>query len=476
MSGRAREDDRGPDAEAAAERGAPVVFERDCLRILRDRRGGVVRYAEVTHIAVSPRVIAIGTLRDTIVLRRREFAGEAAMRAFERALRDRIARLPGGDARIARMAELDQLARRRGPRRAVYGFIAACVLVFAVQWQDPFSTHLGSFMPVLVADGELWRIVTANFLHDLVIFPIHLGLNLLCIAVVGLLVERVLGSWRTVVVMGFSAGGAMLGCALAGYTSTVGASGVAAGLVGALLCIELNGSRRLPVVWRIPRRIFFGALIAQAALDYFVPFIAGAAHLGGFLAGYAVTRLLVADSLLRRPVGPLARAAAGVALAGVVASAIAIAPLLVRHQAALERHALRLLQSAGGSAIDDNDVAWILVTETEPSEVGVQVAAALAERAVAETGRRDPNLLDTLAEVLFVAGDVAGAVMVIDEAIELSGGERYFVEQRRRFVGERDPDDRPEPPTAPLRERGRRDPPGDRPLNEEPAPDPGVII
>jgi hypothetical protein len=108
--------------------------------------------------------------------------------------------------------------------------------------------------------------------------------------------------------------------------------------------------------------------------------------------------------------------------------------------------------------------------------VGVQVAAALAERAVAETGRRDPNLLDTLAEVLFVSGDVAGAVMVIDEAIELSGGERYFVEQRRRFVGERDPDDRPEPPTAPFGERGRRDPPGDRPLDEEPAPDPGVVI
>jgi hypothetical protein len=157
-------------------------------------------------------------------------------------------------------------------------------------------------------------------------------------------------------------------------------------------------------------------------------------------------------------------------------TALGLAPLVARDPGALEQHALRLLQSAGGSPVDDNDVAWVMVTESQPSDVGMQLAAALAERAVSETGRRDPNLLDTLAEVLFVAGDVAGAVMVIEEAIDLSGGERYFVEQRRRFVGERAPDDRPAPPTGPLRERLPRRSPHELPFDEEPPEEPGVSI
>ena len=112
----------------------------------------------------------------------------------------------------------------------------------------------GSFSPELVAADEWWRVVTANFLHDTTLFPLHIGLNLLCIGVIGLLVERVLRPLRTAVVMGAAALGSSIGCVIAGYPSTIGASGVAAGLAGALLCIELHGSRRLPATWRVPRR------------------------------------------------------------------------------------------------------------------------------------------------------------------------------------------------------------------------------
>ena len=61
----------------------------------------------------------------------------------------------------------------------------------------------------------------------------------------------------------------------------------------------------------------------------------------------------------------------------------------------------------------------------------------------------DPVILDTLAEVLFTAGDRSGAIQVIDEALVLTAGERYFREQRRRFTGDRAADDRPAPPTLP---------------------------
>ena len=99
-----------------------------------------------------------------------------------------------------------------------------------------------------------------------------------------------------------------------------------------------------------------------------------------------------------------------------------------------------------------------MVAESQPSELGAQVAAALAERAVAATDRRNPDLLDTLAEALFALGDIPGALIAIDEAIDLSGGERYFVEQRRRFIGERAADDRPEAPVGPRWGSPRSDP------------------
>jgi len=465
-----------PAAEEAAERGGPVVFEDDGFRILHGRRGGVIRYRDIVHLGVSRRAVAIGTTRDTVVLRRRFFANEKAMRALDAALRERVAALPGGELRLARMVELDALARARASHVATYVFIAACLIAFGKQWDDPFATHAGSFVPALVGDGELWRLFTAHFLHDTVLFPLHLGLNLVCILVVGSLVERALGSRRTVVVMGVSAVGSMYGCMLAGYGPTLGASGVVAGLAGALLCIELNGSRRLPVWWRVPRRIFIAAILAQGVVDWFVPIIAGAAHLGGFLTGYLVTRLFVSDALLRRPVGLPTRLAAAAIVLAVGASAVAVGPLIGRDGAALERHALRVLRSDRATAREDNTVAWVMVTESQPSDLGVQMAAALAERAVAQTQRRNPDLLDTLAEVLFVLGDIPGALIAIDEAIELSGGEPYFVEQRRRFIGERAPDDRPAPPPRPWLGRPRRQAPDRGVPPPDHAPDDGVFI
>lgn len=454
-----REPDPSADDEVLAERGSPVFFESDALVVLPERRGSRIPYREIVHVSSSKTALAIGTTRDTVVLRRRYFARpKIVMPALERALKARVGGLPGGDARLARMAELDHAAATRKTRLATVAFILACLVVFVFQWGDPFLTHVGVFAPTLVGSGEVWRLFTAHFLHDTTLFPVHLGLNLLCIAVIGLLVERVLGTGRTVVVMGAAALGSMYGCLLAGYGQTLGASGIAAGLAGSLLCIEFNGSRRLPVWWRVPRRVFLMAILAQGVLDYFLPFVAGAAHLGGFVAGYFTTRLFVSPALLRMPPSRLTRAAAALVLLAVLGSLLAAVPLLRRDRMALENHGLRVLQDHVGSAREDNTVAWVMVAESQPSDLGVQVAAALAERAVMATGRRNPDLLDTLAEALFALGDIPGALIAIDEAIDLSGGHPYFIEQRRRFVGERAADDRPEAPKRPWLKRRRAQP------------------
>jgi len=320
------------------------------------------------------------------------------------------------------------------------------VVAQLLQLKDPAIGHFGSLVPPLVGQGEAWRVLVANFLHDTSLFPLHIFLNAICIFSFGILVERILGAAQIIVVMAISGIGAMWAASLAGYSEVIGASGVAAGLVGATLCLELNGNRFLPVWSRIPRRLFIGALIAQGVVDLVLPFVAGAAPAGGFIAGYLATRRLVDPKRGIRLSGPGARRLAGLTILLLVISVVAMLPVIERQPEALERHGIRVLHLKRSSPGLDNETAWRMLTESEPSEAGVEVAGILALRAAQGSLWRDPNILDTLAESLFAAGDIPGAARVIEEAILLSRGHRYFVEQRDRFLGLRAPEDRPDPP------------------------------
>jgi hypothetical protein len=137
-----------------------------------------------------------------------------------------------------------------------------------------------------------------------------------------------------------------------------------------------------------------------------------------------------------------AAAALAVVLAVGIAGWTAVAPDLE----VAARRAERLLSLPDASPLLLNNAAWRIATADEPEPRLLAVAERLAERAVEATRRRDPNLLDTLAEVHFQAGDTERALRVIDEAIALAPDEPYYREQRRRFLGERAPDDRPAPP------------------------------
>ncbi len=162
--------------------------------------------------------------------------------------------------------------------------------------------------------------------------------------------------------------------------------------------------------------------------------------------------------------------ACGLAALGLVVAILAAAwPALAPGSDVAERRAANLL-AIEGVPLHLNNVAWVIVTGPTPEPGLLDVALQLAERAVAETGREDPNILDTLAEAYFVAGQREEAVAIIDEAIYLAPGVAYFREQRRRFTGERDPDDRPDPPSEPWMPRMEPLPP---PVPEE---DPGIRV
>jgi len=408
----------------------------------------------------------MGTRNSVYRFPRTLFVDPQDKQRLERALVERIGREPGGALQQARMADLDRLWRSPARVRATLVLAVACVVVYGLErWFDPDLALAGVFSTTLFRAGEFWRVLTANLLHADVH---HLVANLLFILALGRLVEVPLGATRTAFVMGASALGAMGASLATGYEQALGASGIALGLLGAALWLEIRCADRLPATWRIPRRLLLAVLAFAAAGSVFFPGIAGAAHLGGFVSGGAAAAA-VAPSALRRETARPWLTLANAALALCVLFSIAAVAREVKGDAnLLARRGTRLLRLTDVSPLLLNNTAWMIATSQRPTEEQVAVAVRLAERAVEETDRQDPNLLDTLAEAQFAAGRPEDAVATIDEAIALRPEQPYFVEQRRRFTGERGRDDRPAPP--PEEEEPLPPPPSSAPEN------PGVNV
>jgi membrane associated rhomboid family serine protease len=413
-------------------------------------RAGIVPWSEITHLAPGRRHLRIGTTRGVRLLSRTEFVEPADAQVLLREIVARIAAGPEGRVQLARMAAIEERWRHPAPVRATPALAALCVLVFGVQLASGHLLEEVAAFGATLARVEPWRYVTGNLLHAS--FPIlHLPLNLLAIFAFGLLVERALGAAATAFVMTVSGLAAMAGAALAGLEGVVGASGIAMGLVGAMLWLEYRHADALPAAWRVPRRVFVVLLVAENLLFLFVPWVATSGHLGG-LAGGALAAALVSAPLLRQPEAPRWLVAADVLLGVAVVASVSAAGLeLARGEAEiLPRRGERLLSLEHAPPELLNDTAWMIAISPEPTPPALDVALRLAERAVDESGRTDANILDTLAEVLFRLGQPAEAVDTIDEAIALEPGQVYFREQRRRFTGERDFEDRPPPPGLPF--------------------------
>jgi len=417
----------------------------------RGRAQCFTRYADLTHLGVSDRHVWIATRGAMTVLPRSLFAvREDAPRLVDRLLR-RVAEAPDGRRRIARMAALDALARHPAPPRATWTLATLCVLGFLLEaWSGADVSTAGYFSPLLVADGDTWRLITANLLHG---FGLHLLVNLVGLLVVGRLLERLLGTVRTIGVMGMAALGSMLASGAFLPGPVVGVSGVVFGLAGAVLWLELRHPAEIPAWWRFPRVLLRLVLIAFAvdvALGFLVPFIAGEAHLGGFLAGIVGAALLTRPGSLGPQASPPARVLAAAVLALTVLAVGRAAFEVVREPDYSARHATRIAGLAGISPFELNNHAWLIAIDPDASPAQMEAALMLAERAVLETDSLEATVLDTLAEVQFQLGRGDLAVATIDKAIDREPQEPYYREQRRRFTGERSRDDRPEDPALRL--------------------------
>ena len=420
------------------------------------RLGGEVftRYEDVTHIFAGPGELRLGTRGGSFQFRRSDFAEAGAHRALADELRQRIGTLPGGSEQLARMQRLDGLAARRRSAPVTGALALLCVAVFALQLASPLWESDGAFSALLVRFGEAWRLVTANFLHA---GAAHLALNGLGLTVLGAFAERSLGSRGVGPVLALAGLGAMGASYLAGYEHALGASGLVMGLAGALLWIEFRAPDSVPVTWRLPRRLFV-ALVAFDALALIgLPGVAHAAHAGGLLAGAAAAAA----------VGPLAEGRPRRGLAAL--NALALAALLLSGTAwlrsvavpgadAIARRGEVLLGDGRAPADLLNNEAWRIAISEAPSQDALDVARRMAERAAEETDWSAPAVLDTLAEVHFLAGRVDLAREIAGAAAALAPGEAYYREQLRRFAGERPSGDRPPGPSGEPHRPPRREP------------------
>ncbi len=462
-------------------RGGALLLEGEGFRLIEPRglkRSPLQDYDSITHVYLTDGLLLIGTRDRLLTIRIRDFVDEAeGPERARQALRERIGALADGSRRLQEIDEVDRLGERNGPTWIIWTLVALCLVATGLQLSDPQLKEIGAFLPELFGRGEYWRAITAHFLHDLtptpgpiralfpslVVLPVHLVVNVAGLLVLGHLVERPIGSWRTAIVVAFSAIGTILGILIAGHVNVIGSSGLVAGLAGSMLALELHYSESMPTFWRLPRRLFLAVILVQFLMidPLFKSFLAGGAHLGGFAGGYLSTWALGRPSLESLRPTPGQKLGAYSAALLLAIGFIGAVPLARHDMSALERHASRLWNTQDAAYLYqyDNAAAWLIATEEGASEQGLELAVALADRAVASTGRLHPGILDTLAEALFQSGDALGAVLTIEEAIRLQPWEPYFFEQWRRFTGERAPGDRPPPP--------RYDPPPDGTFDRE---------
>lgn len=135
-------------------------------------------------------------------------------------------------------------------------------------------------------NGGWWQVITSAFTH---ISPLHIGMNMLALWILGPAIERVLGRARFLAVYFVSAlvASAFILWLAEPTTTTLGASGAISGLMGALLVVVMRhrGDVRTVLMW-IGINVVI-TVLGSAGISW-------QGHLGGFLGGIAVTLLLVA--------------------------------------------------------------------------------------------------------------------------------------------------------------------------------------
>jgi len=178
------------------------------------------------------------------------------------------------------------------------GINVAIYVVLAILSQNPFNistdvlVNFGAQINLLVAQGQIWRVFTAMFLH----FSItHIGLNMLSLFFVGSAVEVMYGKWRYLLIYLASGivGGIVTFFVMPPNTLAAGASGAIFGVFGALGVFYIVNRQALGAYGRgaIGNWLFWIGL--NLVFGFSIPGIGIWDHIGGLIAGMLLGFLLM---------------------------------------------------------------------------------------------------------------------------------------------------------------------------------------
>jgi membrane associated rhomboid family serine protease len=420
---------------------AGVLLPRGAL--LRDR---IVSYSEIVSLPIQ-RVrllhrtfLSVGLRRGgPTILSDRRFGPPERLHVFRAAILLAIDALPaGGDqrARVERRSRSDE--RSAGvPWLSLALALVMGGLYWATFGNDPFITaHSWVFTKGLVAKGELFRVVTANWFHG---NHAHLASNTGAILLFGYLGERVLG-WQPMLGIGMASGIlGFLAISLAPMNSFDSAGGMSAwalGWLGSWLWVRARHGAAFPPLlqsWAITISAYlllFKQWTGLAPVDI--------AHGIGFVTGIAATALITRDwsRSSRQPVSVSAGRSMVWASAAVLSGALAWGFVdAARGGEGDARLVLQwMLEEADPASMEINgltarlnDAAWHAARTPSASREWLELSDRSARWAVdlarwaAENGREtwEAGYLDTLATVRYRLGDFDSAVDLAWQAIEL---------------------------------------------------------
>lgn len=179
--------------------------------------------------------------------------------------------------------------------RVTYILLGINVLVWLAMTVVGGSTNtdvlirFGAKANALVADGQVWRLLTSMFLH---VGLMHLLFNSYALFIFGMEVERLYGSTRFLAIYLLAGLWGSLASFAFGPELSAGASGAIFGLLGTMLAFFRRhretfgdwGRQRLLNLW--------GVAVFNLVLGFTVPGIDNLAHLGGLLSGVLLGWLL----------------------------------------------------------------------------------------------------------------------------------------------------------------------------------------
>ena len=194
-----------------------------------------------------------------------------------------------------------------------FGLITACVVVYLAvavvgsETGTPLNAGLvnqpgnvlilGALVPVYVAQGEAWRLITSAFLHA---GFIHLAMNMLALYFLGSFAEQTFGRGRFFALYFISgiAGGLALLYLGAPNSPAVGASGAIFGLAGGVFGFAVRRgtfSTRDPVI----SQLLFITVI-NLTIGATIPGVSNTAHVGGLVGGLVFGYLMAPTVFSRK--------------------------------------------------------------------------------------------------------------------------------------------------------------------------------